>query len=74
MVFALKIWKHYHYGVYVEDFTYHKSLQYVFTQKYLNLRERRRLDILKDYDMSFFYHPLQVNVVSDALSRVSMGM
>ncbi|WMV29348.1 hypothetical protein MTR67_022733 [Solanum verrucosum] len=57
-VFALKIWRHYLYGVYVDVFTDHKSLQYVFTQKDLNLRQRRWLELLKDYDMSILYHPV----------------
>ncbi|WMV43384.1 hypothetical protein MTR67_036769 [Solanum verrucosum] len=57
VVFALKIWRHYLYGVHVDVFTYHKSLQYVFTQKELNLRQRRWLEFLKDYDMSVHYHP-----------------
>ena len=48
VVFALKIWRHYLYGVHVDVFIYHKSLQYVFTQKELNLRKRRWLDFLKD--------------------------
>ncbi|WMV50137.1 hypothetical protein MTR67_043522 [Solanum verrucosum] len=73
VVFALKIWRHYLYGVHVDVFTDHKSLQYVFTQKDLNLRQRRWLEFLKDYDMSVHYHPGKANVVADALSRVSMG-
>ncbi|KAH0712585.1 hypothetical protein KY289_008544 [Solanum tuberosum] len=72
-VFALKIWRHYLYGVHVDVFTDHKSLQYVFTQKELNLRQRRWLELLKDYDMSILYHPGKANVVVDALSRLSMG-
>ena len=51
----------------------HKSLQYVFTQKELNLRQRRWLDLLKDYDMSVLYHPGKTNVVADLLSRMTMG-
>ena len=54
-------------------FTDHKSLQYVLSQKYLNLRPRRCLELLKDYDMSVLYHPGKANVVVDALSRMSMG-
>ncbi|KAH0698841.1 hypothetical protein KY284_013056 [Solanum tuberosum] len=73
VVFALKIWRHYLYGVHVDVFIDHKSLQYVFTQKELNLRQRRWLEFLKDYDMSVHYHPGKVNVVADALSRLSMG-
>ena len=57
MVFSLKIWRHYLYGVHVDVFTNHKSLQYVFIQKELNLRQRRWLELLKDYDMSVLYHP-----------------
>src|SRR5688572_1241028 len=73
VVFALKLWRHYLYGVHVDVFTDHKSLQYVFTQKELNLRQRRWLELLKDYDMSILYHPGKANVVVDALSRLSMG-
>jgi len=73
VVFALKIWRHYLYGVHVDLFTDHKSLQYVFTQKELNLRQMRWLEFLKDYDMSMHYHPSKANVVADALSRLSMG-
>ena len=71
--FALKIWRHYLYGVHVDVFTDHKSLQYVFTQKELNLCKRRCLEFLKDYDMSVHYHPVKANVVVNALSRLSMG-
>ena len=48
-------------------------IQYVFTQRELNLRQRRWLELLKDYDMSVLYHLGKANVVADALSRVSMG-
>ena len=72
MVFSLKIWRHYLYGVHVDVYTDNKSLQYVFTQKELNLRQRRWLEFLKDYDMSIPYHPGKTNVVVDALSRLSM--
>ncbi|KAH0748282.1 hypothetical protein KY290_027514 [Solanum tuberosum] len=73
VVFALKIWRQYLYGVHVDVFTDHKSLQYVFSQKELNLRQRRWLELLKDYDMSVLYHPGKANVVADTLSRISMG-
>src|SRR5688500_17900104 len=73
VVFALKIRRHYLYGVHVDVFTDHKSLQYVFTQKYLNLRQRRWLELLKDYDKSVLYHPGKANVVAEALSRLSIG-
>ena len=55
VVFAPKIWRHYLYGVHVDVFTDHKSLQYVFTQKELNIHQRRWLEFLKDYDMSVHY-------------------
>ena len=73
VVVALKIWRHYLYGVHVDVHTDHKSLQYVFTQKKLNLRQRRWLELLKDYGMSVLYHPDKANVVADALSRMTMG-
>ncbi|WMV30279.1 hypothetical protein MTR67_023664, partial [Solanum verrucosum] len=73
VVFTLKIWHHYLYGVHVDVFTDHKSLLYVFSQKELNLRQRRWLELLKDYDMSILYHPGKTNVFVDALSRLSMG-
>ncbi|KAH0661218.1 hypothetical protein KY284_026149 [Solanum tuberosum] len=73
VVFALKIWRYYLYGVHIDVFTDHKSLQYVFTQKELNLRQRKCLEFLKVYDMSVHYHPGKANVVADALSRLTMG-
>jgi len=72
VVFALKIWRHYLYGLHVDVFTDHKSLQYVFKQKDLNLRQKRQLDILKDYDMSVLYHSSKANVVVDVVSRLLM--
>ncbi|XP_069155776.1 uncharacterized protein [Solanum lycopersicum] len=57
MVFALKLWRHYLYGIHVDVFMDHKSLQYVLTQRELNLRQRRWLELLKDYDMNVHYHP-----------------
>ena len=69
VVFALKIWRHYLYGVPCRIFTDHKSLKYIFTQKELNLRQRRWLELIKDYDCTIEYHPGKANVVADALSR-----
>ena len=69
VVFALKILRHYFYGVHVDVFTDHNSLQYVFTQKELNLHQKRWLELFKDYDMSVLYHPDKTNVVADSLSR-----
>ena len=54
-------------------FSVYKSLQYVITQKELNLRQRRCLYFLKNYDMNVPYHPGKANVVVDALSRLSTG-
>ena len=57
----------------MDVFTYHKTLQYVFTQRELNLCQRRWLELLKDYDINVHYHPGKANVVANALSRMSMG-
>ena len=73
VVFALKIWRHYLYNVTCEIYTDHKSLKYIFQQRDLNLRQRRWLELLKDYDCSILYHPSKANVVADALSRKSAG-
>ena len=73
IVFALKIWRYYLYGEKFEIFTDHKSLKYIQSQKDLNLRQRRWIELLKDYDCSIQYHPGKANVVADALSRKSMG-
>ncbi|KAK4844624.1 hypothetical protein QYF36_022406 [Acer negundo] len=56
-VFALKIWKHYLYGVTCQIYTDHKNLQYLFTQKELNLRQRRWIELIEDYDCTIEYHP-----------------
>ncbi|KAL4013445.1 hypothetical protein IC575_025615 [Cucumis melo] len=57
VVFALKIWRHYLYGEKIQIFTDHKSLKYFFTQKELNMRQRRWLELVKDYDCEILYHP-----------------
>ena len=72
VVFALKIWRHYLYGIHVDIYTDHKSLQYIFKQKDLNLRQRRWLELIKDYDIDILYHPGKANVVADALSRKTL--
>ncbi|KAF5803619.1 putative nucleotidyltransferase, Ribonuclease H [Helianthus annuus] len=69
VVFALKIWRHYLYGVKFTIFTDHKSLKYFFDQKELNMRQRRWLETVKDFDCEIHYHPGKANVVADALSR-----
>ncbi|OMO99999.1 Integrase, catalytic core [Corchorus capsularis] len=71
VVFALKIWRHYLYGEQCQVFTDHKSLKYLMTQKELNLRQRRWLELIKDYDLVIDYHPGKTNVVADTLSRKS---
>jgi hypothetical protein len=73
VVFTLKIWRHYLYGERCEIYTDHKSLKYLFTQKELNMRQRRWLELIKDYDCEINYHPGKANVVADALNRKSMA-
>ena len=74
VIFALKIWRHYLYGDKCEIFTDHKSLKYIFTQKELNMRQRRWIELLKDYEVSIQYHPGKANKVADALSRKNFGI
>jgi hypothetical protein len=69
VVHALKIWRHYLIGHQCEIYSDHKSLKYIFTQNDLNLRQRRWLELIKDYDLGINYHPGKANVVPDALSR-----
>ncbi|KAG7594042.1 Zinc finger CCHC-type [Arabidopsis thaliana x Arabidopsis arenosa] len=69
VVFALKIWRSYLYGAKVQIFTDHKSLKYIFTQPELNLRQRRWMELVADYDLDIAYHPGKANQVADALSR-----
>nr|GEW27040.1 putative reverse transcriptase domain-containing protein [Tanacetum cinerariifolium] len=69
VVFALKIWRHYLYETKCTMFTDHKSLQHILDQKELNMRQRRWLEFLRDYDCEIRYHPGKANVVADALSR-----
>ncbi|KAL0541350.1 hypothetical protein IC582_021392 [Cucumis melo] len=69
VVFALKIWRHYLYGEKIQIFTDHKSLKYFFTQKELNMRQRRWLELVKNYDCEILYDPGKANVVANALSR-----
>jgi len=73
VVFVLKVWRHYLYGVqfkiFITLFTDHKCLNYMFSQKELNRRQRRWMEFIKDYEFALQYHPGKVNVVADALSR-----
>ncbi|GJZ57563.1 putative reverse transcriptase domain-containing protein, partial [Tanacetum coccineum] len=70
VVFALKIWRHYLYGTKCIVFTDHKSIQHILDQKELNMRQRRWLELLADYDCEIRYHPGKENVVADALSQI----
>ncbi|GJT42023.1 putative reverse transcriptase domain-containing protein [Tanacetum coccineum] len=69
VVFALRLWRHYLYGTKYVVFTDHKSLRYILNQKELNLRQRRWIELLSDYDCKIRYHPEKANVVPDAISR-----
>ncbi|GJZ43934.1 putative reverse transcriptase domain-containing protein [Tanacetum coccineum] len=69
VVFALRLWRHYLYGTKCVVFTDHKSLQYILNQKELNLRQRRWIELLSDYDCEIRYHPRKANFMADALSR-----
>jgi hypothetical protein len=69
VVHTLKIWRHYMIGNKSKIFIDHKSLKYIFTQKELNLRQRRWLELIKDYDLDIQYHPGKANVVANVLSR-----
>ncbi|GKB66828.1 putative reverse transcriptase domain-containing protein [Tanacetum coccineum] len=69
VVFALKIWRHYLYETKCIVFTNHKSLQHILDQKELNMKQRRWLELLSDYDCEIRYHPGKANVVADALSK-----
>nr|GEY98662.1 hypothetical protein [Tanacetum cinerariifolium] len=69
VVFALMIWRHYLYWIKTFIYTDHKCLQHIFSQKELNMRHRRWIELFSDYDCEIFYHPGKANVVADALSR-----
>ncbi|GJV11263.1 putative reverse transcriptase domain-containing protein [Tanacetum coccineum] len=69
VMFALKIWRHYLYGTKSVIYMDHKSLQHIFSQKELNMRQRRWIELFSDYDCEIRYHPGKANVVADALSR-----
>ncbi|GKC86524.1 putative reverse transcriptase domain-containing protein [Tanacetum coccineum] len=70
VVFALKTWRHYLYGTKSVINTEHKSLQHIFDQKELNMRQRRWIELFSDFDYAIRYHPIKVNAVVDALSDV----
>ncbi|GJU90959.1 putative reverse transcriptase domain-containing protein [Tanacetum coccineum] len=68
VVFALKTWRHYLYGTKSVIYTDHKSLQHIFDEKDLNMRQRRWIELFSDYECEIRYHPGKANVVADALS------
>ncbi|GKE15334.1 reverse transcriptase domain-containing protein [Tanacetum coccineum] len=68
VVFALKIWRHYLYRIKSVIYTDHKSLQHIFSQKELNMRQRHWIEFFGDYDCEIRYHPGKANVVADVLS------
>ena len=72
IVFALKIWRHYFHGEKCFIYNDHKSLKYLPSQRELNLRQRRWMKLIKDYDCVIDYHSRKANVVADALSRKSI--
>ena len=74
VVYALKIWCHYLYGEEFEVYSYHKSLKYILTQRDLNMRQRRWMEFLEDYEFTLHCHPGKANVVADVLSRKSRGV
>ena len=74
VVFALKIWRHYLYGWEFEVYSDHKSLKYILTQWDLNMRQRKWMEFLEDYDFTLHYHLGKANVVADALSQKSRGV
>jgi hypothetical protein len=68
VVMELRTWHHYLLENVVYIYTDHKSLKYIFTQPDLNMRQRRRLELIKDYELKVHYHPGKANVIADALS------
>jgi hypothetical protein len=69
VMMALRTWRHYLLGNVVHIYTNHKILKYIFTQTYLNMRQRRLLELIKDYELEVHYHLGKANVVADALSH-----
>jgi hypothetical protein len=69
VVMALRMWRHYLLGNVVHIYTDHKSLKYIFTQLDLNMRQRRWLELIKDYELEVHYHPGKANVVADVMSH-----
>ena len=74
IVFTLKILRYYLYGEQFEVFSDHKSLKYIFTQRDLNMRQRKWMEYLEDYDFTLQYHLGKANVAAEALSQKSRGV
>ena len=72
VVHVLKTWRHYLYGQKCDVYTDQKSLKFIFTQLELNMRQRRWLELIKDYELEIHYHLGKANVAADALSRKSL--
>ena len=73
VMFALKMWRHYQYSVHFGIYTELKNLKYIFTQKELNMRQRRWLELISDYDCEFHYHTGKANKVADVLSSKTVS-
>jgi hypothetical protein len=69
VVMALRTWRYYLLGNVVHIYMDNKSLKYIFTQLDLNMRQRRWLELIKDYLLKVHYHPGKANVIADALSH-----
>ena len=71
IIYALKLWRHYLYGEQFKIFMDHKGLKYIFSQKELNMRQRKWMEYLKEFDCTISYNPGKANMVADALSQKS---
>jgi hypothetical protein len=69
VVHTLKVWRHCLLHNLVHIYTDHKRLKYFFTQPNLNIRQRRWLELIKNYELEVYYHPEKANVVANALSH-----
>ena len=73
VVFALKTWRHYLYGRRCQIYFDHRSLKYITIQKEINVRQKRWIKLIKNYDCTIEYHPRKTNIVTDALSYKPMA-
>jgi hypothetical protein len=69
VVHTTKIWRHYLIGHRCEIYSHHKSVKYIFTQIDFNQRQRRWLELMKDYEARINYHPRKAIVIADTLSH-----